>query len=300
MHPHNGVAPLEGGAGTKIDTRELAASFRDKNSSAAAPASNMKLKGEPVSALPKEVDSRDKDQRKERAHRIVGRRGVRRDGDCFRVQSETYTGRGPKPEYEVFRDEQTGRVCCACPDFKYQHGRDPSFRCKHIIAVKLFLVDEGGAHGSEGNAAAPGTERSTRLAEASCTEPRVVALAPRMFKRLLEKLRETVSAEELTTRGAWSLQGGESSQVEAIRWERIATLLDEHAPTWCHQIVSVTKAGELVMIVARITIDGVSREGLGTGLLMSESAVLRAEVEALAAAAAKFGMRAHKEHDGRG
>jgi hypothetical protein len=53
---------------------------------------------------------------------------------------------------------------------------------------------------------------------------------------------------------------------------------------------NVTQIGEMVAVTAAIPIDGVTREGVGTGTAESEMGIKKAEHDALKRAAVKFGI----------
>ncbi|MBK9153818.1 MAG: hypothetical protein IPM25_06320 [Chloracidobacterium sp.] len=53
--------------------------------------------------------------------------------------------------------------------------------------------------------------------------------------------------------------------VEYVEWHTVADILDETAPNWEHAIKDIRKIGDIMTITVAITIDGVTREGLGTG-----------------------------------
>src|SRR3712207_7627590 len=48
-------------------------------------------------------------------------------------------------------------------------------------------------------------------------------------------------------------------------WHAVADILDRVAPTWSHSVRGIAQIGDMVAVTAAITIDGVTREGVGTG-----------------------------------
>jgi hypothetical protein len=66
--------------------------------------------------------------------------------------------------------------------------------------------------------------------------------------------------------------------------------LDEHAPNWTHAIRDIKQIGDVITVIVAITIDGVTREGIGTGSGESELGIKKAEHDALKRAAVKFGI----------
>jgi hypothetical protein len=71
--------------------------------------------------------------------------------------------------------------------------------------------------------------------------------------------------------------------------EDIFAILDTKAPTWNSEIVDMRNIGKMVLITASVSIDGVTRHGIGTASNCIESEILSAERNALICAAKKFG-----------
>jgi len=78
--------------------------------------------------------------------------------------------------------------------------------------------------------------------------------------------------------------------VDYVEWHSVADILDEAAPNWAHTVKDIRQIGDLVTVTVAITIDGVTREGIGTGLAQSEVGIKKAEHDALKRAAVKFGI----------
>src|SRR5207248_6439035 len=78
--------------------------------------------------------------------------------------------------------------------------------------------------------------------------------------------------------------------VDYIEWHTVADLLDQITPLWAHAVRSITPIGDLVAVTAAITINGITREGIGTGPSDSEMGIKKAEHDALKRAAVKFGI----------
>jgi hypothetical protein len=108
------------------------------------------------------------------------------------------------------------------------------------------------------------------------------------FGKVLKKLREEMERLE-------SFQG--SASLDLIDWQTIAEMLDRVAPAWAYAVRSVTPVGDKVVVAAAITIEGVTREGIGTGTLGSLWGVETAEHEALKCAAVKFGLGRNAGHN---
>lgn len=106
-------------------------------------------------------------------------------------------------------------------------------------------------------------------------------IAPEEFRVLLDKLRAPMT-EKIKQRPGSSL--------EYVEWHAVADLLDKVAPDWHYTIRTLQQFGDLVAITAAITINGVTREGVGTGLISNEYGIKKAESEALKRAARMFGV----------
>jgi hypothetical protein len=78
--------------------------------------------------------------------------------------------------------------------------------------------------------------------------------------------------------------------VDYVEWHTVADILDEAAPNWAHTVKDIRQIGDLMIVTVAITIDGVTREGIGTGLSQSEMGIKKAEHDALKRAAVKFGI----------
>ena len=78
--------------------------------------------------------------------------------------------------------------------------------------------------------------------------------------------------------------------VEYVEWHTVADILDETAPNWAHTVKDIRPIGDIVTVTVAITIDGVTREGIGTGKALTEIGIKKAEHDALKRAAVKFGI----------
>lgn len=74
---------------------------------------------------------------------------------------------------------------------------------------------------------------------------------------------------------------------EHLEWHTV-DILDEAAPNWAYVVRDIKTLGKIIAVTVAITIDGVTREGLGTGLARSEIGIEKAEHDALKWAAMKF------------
>ncbi|MBS1808203.1 MAG: hypothetical protein JST84_08430 [Acidobacteria bacterium] len=110
------------------------------------------------------------------------------------------------------------------------------------------------------------------------------------FTQTLRSLREPLDARLVKTREGWTDYSGNKHMVEYVEWHTVADILDRQAPTWGHTIKKITQMGETVVVIAAITINGVTREGIGTGNANTETGIKKAEHDALKRAAIKFGI----------
>jgi hypothetical protein len=133
----------------------------------------------------------------------------------------------------------------------------------------------------------PETEEAYEMA--LMAEP-VAPVVPLAFTNTLRALKQQVDPNVIKTREGWKDRQGNTHMVEYIEWHAVADILDRVAPTWQHAVRNVTQIGEMVAVTAAITIDGVTREGVGTGTAESEMGIKKAEHDALKRAAVKFGI----------
>lgn len=111
------------------------------------------------------------------------------------------------------------------------------------------------------------------------------------ISEIIAKLSAPIAARHLKTRK----QGG--AELAYIEWHSAVRYLDLFAPGWSYRVGNVALLGELVTVVASISIptaDGiVTREATGCESLSAKGygdAVSNAEAMALKRAAAKFGL----------
>lgn len=134
---------------------------------------------------------------------------------------------------------------------------------------------------------APETQANSKTALAA--EP-VAPVVPLAFTNTLRALRQQVDPNIVKTREGWTDRQGNTHMVEYLEWHAVADILDRVVPTWSHAVRNVTQIGDMVAVTAAITIDGVTREGVGTGTADSEMGIKKAEHDALKRAAVKFGI----------
>jgi hypothetical protein len=124
---------------------------------------------------------------------------------------------------------------------------------------------------------------------ALAAEP-VAPVVPLAFTNTLRALKQQVDPNVIKTREGWKDRQGNMHMVEYVEWHTVADILDRVVPNWSHAVRNVTLIGDMVAVTAAITIDGVTREGVGTGTAESEMGIKKAEHDALKRAAVKFGI----------
>ncbi len=110
------------------------------------------------------------------------------------------------------------------------------------------------------------------------------------FRSTLKELRGNVEPEMVRQREGFRGKNGNTRMVEYIEWHTVADILDETAPNWSHTVKDIKALGDFVVVTVAISIDGVTREGIGTGSARSEMGIKKAEHDALKRAAVKFGI----------
>ncbi|HUR96833.1 MAG TPA: Rad52/Rad22 family DNA repair protein [Pyrinomonadaceae bacterium] len=110
------------------------------------------------------------------------------------------------------------------------------------------------------------------------------------FTATLRELKKHVDPNLVKQREGWRDRNGNVQMVDYVEWHTVADILDEAAPNWAHTVKDIRQIGELMTVTVAITIDGVTREGIGTGVAQSEMGIKKAEHDALKRAAVKFGI----------
>jgi Rad52/22 family double-strand break repair protein len=110
------------------------------------------------------------------------------------------------------------------------------------------------------------------------------------FSSTLRELKRSVDPNLVRQRAAHRDRDGHVHMVDYVEWHTVADILDEHAPNWGHTVKDIRSIGDIVTITVAITVDGVTREGIGTGKAASETGIKKAEHDALKRAAVKFGI----------
>jgi hypothetical protein len=196
-----------------------------------------------------------------RARRVAASGWVERDYEGFIVAPAGAEG-------EVFRVSQADPKClrCSCPEFEAQSKKGHWFQCEHILAVRLYLRGE---EQDAGSSFYVGAELSS--------DPG--ASAP-LLSDPIRADRVNQEVEEIDG------NGHEANYGEGLI---VADLLDRAYPDWLHRITDIKQIGDYVVVVASITILGVTRYGIGIGSAHNETGIEKAEQGAFACAMEKFG-----------
>lgn len=110
------------------------------------------------------------------------------------------------------------------------------------------------------------------------------------FSATLKGLRETVDPHLIRQRVGSRDRSGRTEMVDYVEWHTVADILDDKAPNWQHEIRGMMPVGDIMTVTVAIMIDGITREGIGTGRATSETGIKKAEHDALKRAAVKFGI----------
>jgi Rad52/22 family double-strand break repair protein len=120
------------------------------------------------------------------------------------------------------------------------------------------------------------------------------------FSYLLKQLSSGIKKEDVKRREGWRDRNGQTHYVDYVEWHTVADLLDRLVPDCSHAVRTIVQIGDFVAATAAITINGVTREGVGTGPSDSETGIKKAEHDALKRAAVKFGVARdlYRDEDG--
>jgi hypothetical protein len=132
--------------------------------------------------------------------------------------------------------------------------------------------------------------QATENEELALSAEPVAPVVPLAFTNTLRALRQQIDPTVVKTREGWTDRQGNTHMVEYVEWHAVADILDRITPSWSHSVRNVVQIGDMVAVTAAITIDGVTREGVGTGTAESEMGIKKAEHDALKRAAVKFGI----------
>jgi hypothetical protein len=110
------------------------------------------------------------------------------------------------------------------------------------------------------------------------------------FSSTLRQLRKTVDPDLIRQRAGRRDRDGNVHMVDYVEWHTVADILDETAPNWSHTVKNICPIGNIITVTVAITINGITREGIGTGNAITETGIKKAEHDALKRAAVKFGI----------
>ena len=110
------------------------------------------------------------------------------------------------------------------------------------------------------------------------------------FSSTLRALSKNVDPNLVKQREGWRDRNGNTHYVDYVEWHTVADILDQNAPSWTHTVKDIRQIGDIMTVTVAITIDGITREGVGTGVANTELGIKKAEHDALKRAAVKFGI----------
>jgi hypothetical protein len=196
------------------------------------------------------------------------------------------TGQAAEPAPEIARSEREQNERAETMEAVAAADRISNVRplAKHTSNEEHEMIKK-----QESRAATQAAENETQIQAQSAAEA-AAPVVPLAFTNTLRALRQQVDPNLVKTREGWTDRQGNTHMVEYVEWHTVADLLDRVTPTWSHAVRSVVQIGDMVAVTAAITIDGVTREGVGTGTAESEMGIKKAEHDALKRAAVKFGI----------
>ena len=110
------------------------------------------------------------------------------------------------------------------------------------------------------------------------------------FSTTLRALSKNVDPNLVKQREGWRDRNGNTHYVDYVEWHTVADILDQNAPSWTHTVKDIRQIGDIMTVTVAINIDGVTREGVGTGVANTELGIKKAEHDALKRAAVKCGI----------
>jgi hypothetical protein len=110
------------------------------------------------------------------------------------------------------------------------------------------------------------------------------------FPTKLKALRKDLNPSLVKQRQGWTNRNGEVQMVDYVEWHTVADILDETTPNWMHSVKDIRQISDIITVTVALTIDSITREGIGTGKADSEMGIKKAEHDALKRAAVKFGI----------
>lgn len=283
-----------------------------------------------LSAIGRELAIKKAVQRHKRAQSLAAMGLVSREGDRFRVTSPAQRGKQVTYEVwrdeagrvcctcPEFADQAAADATFRCEHIlavkhtltagtqEIQSSATPQPRKVAIAPVTTADVlpqiirrreeDEMSSEELKTDAGTDQTSQQTIEAVTQTAEPAVAVaqshgnVVSLSFANVLRTLRQPVDAKLIKTREGWTDRQGNTHMVEYVEWHTVADILDRTVPGWSHSVRNITQIGDMVAVTAAITIDGVTREGVGTGSADNETGIKKAEHDALKRAAIKFGI----------
>lgn len=110
------------------------------------------------------------------------------------------------------------------------------------------------------------------------------------FINTLDALREPIDPKLIKSREGWRDREGNKHYVDYVEWHTVADILDRVCPFWTHEVKELKAFSEIMTCTVKLTINGVTREGVGSGDANNEKGIKKAEHDALKRAAVKFGV----------
>ncbi|MFL6274959.1 MAG: Rad52/Rad22 family DNA repair protein [Blastocatellia bacterium] len=110
------------------------------------------------------------------------------------------------------------------------------------------------------------------------------------IESVLSALSQPLPEAVVRQRVGWRDASGQERMVDYIDWHTAADILDEVCPDWSHEVRDIVVIGDLVAVTAAITIQGITRCGIGVDSALDERGIKGAEHDALKRAAVKFGL----------
>jgi hypothetical protein len=154
---------------------------------------------------------------------------------------------------------------------------------EHVETEELEMTKKATAHVQQ-------TDEQDFITAEEYEQQTTAPVVPLSFAKTLSTLKQPVEPRLIKTREGWRDRNGNQHMVEYVEWHTVADILDRVAPTWSHAVRGIVQIGEMVAVTCAITIDGVTREGVGTGNADNETGIKKAEHDALKRAAIKFGI----------
>ncbi len=116
------------------------------------------------------------------------------------------------------------------------------------------------------------------------------------FATSLKELRKQVDPSLIKQREGWRDRNGNVQMVDYIEWHTACDILDNTCPEWSSAVKDIRQIGDVLAVTVALTINGVTREGIGTGAAQTEMGIKKAEHDALKRAAVKFGVARELYH----